>query len=379
MHMHKNTRTLKTIALAGAAATSLVLSACGGGSASSADKGPDLGSGPAKAGTVAQGALKGTTLTFVSYGGIYQDGQMKAAVTPFAEDSSAKILQDGPTDNAKIKTQVTSGNVSWDVIDTTNVVAAQQCGKLFMPLDTSIVDTSKIPAGALTDKCSVPAMGYGLVIVYNTKKYGANPPKTWADFYDTARFPGKRTIEGGTGDIDPGVLEGALLADGVSPHDMYPIDVKRALAKMSSIKKDIVFWSTGAQSQQLIESGQVDMALVWSGRAYSAVKNGAPFAPLWDQWMPEADMLAVPVGAKNPKASFALINYYLGAKQQEKLTELTSYSPVNVDAKPQLDELAQSFMTTTPEHTKQAFKEDLAWWAKNHDAMVSEYTNWLAG
>jgi putative spermidine/putrescine transport system substrate-binding protein len=148
---------------------------------------------------------------------------------------------------------------------------------------------------------------------------------------------------------------------------------------MSSIKKDIVFWSTGAQSQQLIESGQVDMALVWSGRAYSAVKNGAPFAPLWDQWMPEADMLAVPVGAKNPKASFALINYYLGAKQQEKLTELTSYSPVNVDAKPQLDELAQSFMTTTPEHTKQAFKEDLAWWAKNHDAMVSEYTNWLAG
>ncbi|MCU1671173.1 MAG: Spermidine/putrescine-binding periplasmic protein [Blastococcus sp.] len=379
MHMHKNTRTLKTIALAGAAATSLVLSACGGGSASSADKGPDLGSGPAKAGTVAQGALKGTTLTFVSYGGIYQDGQMKAAVTPFADDSGAKILQDGPTDNAKIKTQVTSGNVSWDVIDTTNVVAAQQCGKLFMPLDTSIVDTSKIPAGALTDKCSVPAMGYGLVIVYNTKKYGANPPKTWADFYDTARFPGKRTIEGGTGDIDPGVLEGALLADGVSPDDMYPIDVKRALAKMSSIKKDIVFWSTGAQSQQLIESGQVDMALVWSGRAYSAVKNGAPFAPLWDQWMPEADMLAVPVGAKNPKASFALINYYLGAKQQEKLTELTSYSPINVDAKPQLDELAQSFMTTTPEHTKQAFKEDLGWWAENHDAMVSEYTNWLAG
>ena len=67
------------------------------------------------------GALKGETLTFVSYGGIYQDGQAKAAINPFATESGAKILQDGPTDNAKIKAQVQAGNVTWDVIDTTNM------------------------------------------------------------------------------------------------------------------------------------------------------------------------------------------------------------------------------------------------------------------
>ncbi|UNB54464.1 hypothetical protein [Mycolicibacterium sp. YH-1] len=46
----------------------------------------DLGSGPPQAGTVKADALKGVTLTFVSYGGIHQDGQAEAAVDPFAKE-----------------------------------------------------------------------------------------------------------------------------------------------------------------------------------------------------------------------------------------------------------------------------------------------------
>lgn len=365
-------------ALATAVLTVAMTAACSsGGPAPAADV--DLGSGPPRAGTVKAGALNGVTLTFVSYGGVFQDGQTKAAIEPFAQESGATVLQDGPTDNAKIRAQVESGNVTWDVIDSTNVFTAANCGELFMPIDTSIVDISKIPEGAKTDDCSVPAMGYGLIVVYNTEKYGDNPPRTWADFYDTVRFPGKRGIEGISGEVDPGVLEGALLADGVAADAMYPLDVERALNKMSSIRDDTVFWTSGAQSQQQIESGQVDMALVWSGRAYAAVKNGAPFAPMWNQWMPEADTIAVPVGAKNPKASMAMINYYLGAEQQAELSELTSYSPVNVDAKPQLDPLAQEYLTTTPERLQDRFPIDLAWWADNHDKMVDAYTTWLAG
>jgi putative spermidine/putrescine transport system substrate-binding protein len=355
----------------------LLLTACGGSGGGAAPS-VDLGSGPAEAGVVKKDALKGTTLTFVSYGGIFQDGQQEAAADPFAAESGATVLQDGPTENSKIKAQVESGNVTWDVIDSTNVFTAAQCGTLFQKLDTSIVDTSKIPDGAVTDECSIPAMSYGLIVVYNKEKYGAKPPQSWADFYDTTNFPGKRGIQGVTGDIDAGVLEGALLADGVAEDDMYPLDVDRALEKMSTIRDDIVYWTTGAESQQLLEAGQVDMALLWSGRAYSAVKNGAPFEPMWNQWMPEADTIAVPVGAKNPKASFAFINYYLGAEQQAKLSELTSYSPINTDSKPDLDPIAQTFLTTTPERGEDRFPIDLDWWAENHEDMVAAYTNWLS-
>ena len=71
---------------------------------------------------------------------------------------------------------------------------------------------------------------------------------------------------------------------------MYPTTSTQALRQNSnSAAGDIVFWNSGAQAQQLLEDGQVDMALLWSGRAYSAVKNGAKFVPTWDQWMPEVE------------------------------------------------------------------------------------------
>jgi putative spermidine/putrescine transport system substrate-binding protein len=98
--------------MAAVAASLLLSAACGAGSAAPASI--DLGSGPAKSGTVKKDALSGLNMTFVSYGGAYQEGQQKAAVDPFAQESGAKILEDGPTDYAKIKAQVDSSNVTWE-------------------------------------------------------------------------------------------------------------------------------------------------------------------------------------------------------------------------------------------------------------------------
>ncbi len=144
------------------------------------------------------------------------------------------------------------------------------------------------------------------------------------------------------------------------------------------MRSSLVFWDTGARSQQLLESGEVSMAMVWSGRAYAAVKNGAHFAPQWNQFLPVSDSLAVPAGVKNPKASMALINYYLGAAQQAKLSELTSYSPINSDAEPKIDKLAAQYLTTAPGRQAQALKVDNAWWAKNQEQIIQKWSDWLA-
>ncbi|MGA5699921.1 extracellular solute-binding protein [Peterkaempfera bronchialis] len=366
-------KTLGATAVGGALL--LALTACAGGAPAAADI--DLGSGPAAAGQVKKGALDGVTLTFASYGGIYQDGQEAAAVKPFAAASGAKLLSDGPTDYTKLKAQVDSGNVTWDVVDTDSIWAERECGKLLMPLDTTIVDTSKLPKD-MVGKCSVPAMTYGMVLMYDKKKFGDHPPKGWADFFDTAAYPGKRAIPGVASDAAPGPLEAALLADGVAADQLFPLDVDRALKKLTSVRSSLVFWDTGARSQQLLESGEVSMAMVWSGRAYSAVKNGAAFAPQWNQFLPISDSLAVPKGARNPKAAMALINYYLGASEQAKLTELTSYSPVNSDAKPTLDPTATEYLTSTPERQAQALKVDNAWWAENQEQLIQKWSDWLA-
>ncbi|TIS17198.1 MAG: extracellular solute-binding protein, partial [Mesorhizobium sp.] len=146
------------------------------------------------AGEVKEGSLKGKTLTFVSYGGIYQDGQV-AALKEFVEKSGVKLLNDGPTEIAKLQAQVESGNVTWDVVDTGDLPPYVHCGKLFQKLDLSKLDVSKIPEGQVGE-CSVPAMNYGVVLMYNKEKYKDNPPKNWADFFDTEKFPGVRALDG---------------------------------------------------------------------------------------------------------------------------------------------------------------------------------------
>ena len=87
------------------------------------------------------------------------------------------------------------------------------------------------------------------------------------------RFKGARALAA----FPQGMLELALLADGVAPSKLYPLDVERALKKISAIKDDVaVWWTTGAQSAQVLKDGEVDMIAIWGSRMSAALESGAP-------------------------------------------------------------------------------------------------------
>ena len=228
------------------------------------------------AGEVAEGSLKGKTLTFVSFGGIFQDGQV-AALKEFVDKSGVTLLNDGPTEISKVQAQVESGNVTWDVVDTADFPPYVHCGKLFQKLDFSKIDVSNIPEGQVSE-CSVPAMNYGVVLMYKTEKYKDNPPKSWKDFFDTEKFPGSRGIDG-SGDFTGGLLEQALLAGGRRSRGHDRCRHRHRDRQGQALGPDTIFWKTGAESQQLAESGEADMIMMWTGRAMTAVKNGANTRP----------------------------------------------------------------------------------------------------
>ncbi|MBA2697365.1 MAG: extracellular solute-binding protein [Nocardioidaceae bacterium] len=58
-------------------------------------------------------------------------------------------------------------------------------------------------------------------------------PATWVDFFDTKKFPGKRTFPKS---IYAGTAEIALMADGASRDDLYLIDFDRAFAKLDETR-----------------------------------------------------------------------------------------------------------------------------------------------
>ncbi len=318
--------------------------------------------------------LKGKTLTFVSFGGAYQEAQDKAMLQTAEEKYGVTFKQDGPTDYAKIKTQVASQQVSWDVVDTDPFFAMQQCNKLVEPIDTNIVDTSKMPK-ELVSECAVPSMTYSYVLAYNKDKY-PTPPQGWKDFFDTQKFPGKRALWNYS---QGGGYEAALLADGVPADQLYPIDYDRAFKKLDTIKDDLVFWESGAQSQQMAESGEVDMMLIWSGRLFAATENGSKFEPQWNENMAVYDVFMVPKGVKDKDASMAFIAHATSAEAQARLTENIPYAPIHADAKPEVSGKLQSYLPTQPEIREKSVLVDQQWGADNYDQATQRWTAWQAG
>ena len=236
----------------------------------------------------------GVTLSFTSFGGVYQEAQRKAWLEPYTELTGVQFTEDENSSNATIKAQVESGQVTWDVVDVGNDFGLAANADLLEPLDYTLIPRDEMNQDLGVSDWRVPDITYGVVLGYNTDATAGAVPEGWADYFDTTKIPGKR---GAWDYSEGGMFEFALMADGVAPADLYPLDLARATAKLDTIKDDIVFWSSGAESQELIGSGEVAMTMIWNGRAWSAKNiDQKPVEIQWNQQIVTADYLVVPEG-----------------------------------------------------------------------------------
>jgi len=329
-----------------------------------------LGAGrPARA----AGELKGKTVVFASWGGAYQDAEKVSYCDPFAEMTGARVLQDGPINAAKFRAMIEGGAPDWDVADVTiDFLYAGVDDKLFEKIDRGIVDTSRVDPRFVHDY-GIGCIVWSYNLGYSTKAFaGREAPKTWADVFDLQRFPGKRTL----GDNVVATMEVALMADGVKPEQLYPLDVERALRKLSTIKSQTIFWSTNSQSQQLFVDGEVNLGLILNGRAYDAAKKGAPIAISWEQNIQSVDYLVVPRGSRNAAAAMRLIDVMTLPDNQAKLANLIAYAPTNPAAFSAVDPQIAPWLSTQPENIKRGFVINAEYWRDNLKRLQERWAAW---
>ncbi|WP_103102890.1 ABC transporter substrate-binding protein [Pseudomonas sp. LFM046] len=317
-------------------------------------------------------AIAADNLSFVSWGGTTQDAQKQAWAEPFSEASGIHVVQDGPTDYGKLKAMVESGNVQWDVVDVEADFALRAAAEgLLEPLDFKVIQRDKIDPRFVSDH-GVGSFFFSFVLGYNQGKVGGKTPQDWTALFDTANYPGKRALYKWP---SPGVLELALLADGVPADKLYPLDLDRAFKKLDTIKQDIVWWGGGAQSQQLLASGEATLGQFWNGRVYALQQDGAPVGVSWKQNLVMADFLVIPKGAKNKDAAMKFLANASSAKGQADFANLTAYAPVNVDSVGQLKgDLAPNLPTA---YAKDQITLDYAYWAKNGQEIAARWNEWL--
>lgn len=318
------------------------------------------------------------TLVYSSYGGTGQAAQEQAWQQPYTKEHSSVTFNNvSPPDPAQVKAQVQSHQVTWNVVTTAPYLAAQNCGTLYQPLSIPNLNTKDFPAGTI-GKCYVTDFRYSLVLSYNANIW-PNPktaPTTLADFFDPQKFPGKRGV---VPSVQDGILETALLADGVSPQDMYPLNVNKALQTWDKIKSDTIFAPSVGALLQDVTSHQVAMEIMVQARTQAALDAGANIVPVWDKTVTSIDGLAIPKGASNLPATEQFLSFLLQPAQQAKMAELAGVAPSNLLAKPVYTANGNKVNAFGKSDTGTTFQVNATWWSSHFNQISAEFTSWLNG
>src|SRR5688572_29798228 len=126
-------------------ATGAIVAACGGGGGASPDGSGSAASAGASGGATGDSAAcrrpcqDGVTLSFVSFGGVYQEAPRKAWLEPYTELTGVQFTEDESSSNATIQAQVESGQVTWDVVDVGNDFGLDVHAELLEPLDYALI------------------------------------------------------------------------------------------------------------------------------------------------------------------------------------------------------------------------------------------------
>lgn len=277
------------------------------------------------------GVATADTVTVASSGGAYQDALREAVLKPAMERLGITIKEETISGIAEIRAQVESGAVAIDLIEwSADVCVVGENQNLWEKLDYSQIPNAEGLDPALVHEYWLGApVYYSVVLAWRTGKYKDNPPKSWKDFWDVEEFPGARTLYN-----NPfSTLEVALLADGVSREDLYPLDLDRAFAKLRELKPNIVsWWTSGAQSAQLLSSGEADMAMIWNGRASTVMREGAEIDFTFNDGLLGLECVAILRGSSNAELAMKVVNEFADPELQANYPKYIDYGPVNPKA-----------------------------------------------
>lgn len=132
--------------------------------------------------------------------------------------------------------QIQSNNIQWDVLDAAGAMAyAGEKEGLWEAVDTKLIDPARFVRKP--PSFAVPTAVYTGGVGYDPSR-NERPPKDFAQLWDIKNFPGRRALPR----IVDEVLELALLADGVTPSKLYPLDVDRAFKALDRIKPYVKVW-----------------------------------------------------------------------------------------------------------------------------------------
>ncbi|MBC2654620.1 ABC transporter substrate-binding protein [Pseudomonas sp. MSSRFD41] len=320
----------------------------------------------------------GKPLVLVNWGGDALNAFRAAWADSFTKSTGIPVRIDGagPTEGA-VRSQLASGQPSWDVVDMEGY-SALNLGreKILQPLDYSVVQRDQVAPG-LSHDYGIAGYMLSYVLAWDSEKYGDNGPRDWADFWNVEKFPGKRTLYKWMN----GMLEAALLADGVPADQLYPLDVPRALRKIDELKPHVLsFWGSGAESQQLMIEGEASMGVLWHTRA-TLLREDSGGRIKWGYDNAFLTNSSWSVLSNNPAGTAPAMQFIQHALQPEgqfKLFEILGNGPSNPATQKLMSPEQLELNCASEANMKKQILLDTQWYADHYSSTLEQYLTHLS-
>lgn len=299
-------------------------------------------------------------------GGKLDEVYRQTIFAPWKAKTGISIVTTG-NEGGRLKAMVEQKRVEWDLMQgpAEGLVVYGRQG-LFEPIDYSGIDRSKLVPGTTFDTFVMTDFA-AYCVAWNTKNVTKNAPKDWPSLWALDGRIGlwKRPFQ---------TMEVALMADGVPPKSLYPLNVDRAFASLDKIKKKIVWWNSGAQGAQVFLDGEVDAGAIWNGRVHEPRASGAPVDFVFSQALLVSDAWAIPKGAPNKAEAMQLLTYALSPEAQAAFAKAIPYGPVNSAALALLDAKTKASLPVAgPDNVLL----NVDYWAENGSSLVERFNKWV--
>lgn len=343
------------------------------------------------------------SMVIMSWGGAYQNSQLRAYAEPYAALTGITITWDESSNEAiaKLRAATEAGNMTYDLVDVEGPDSQRACDEglaeeidfeevLAPGTDGSSVTDDFGATGSLINDCFVPQIVFSTTFGYRTDvaEWNGAVPDSLCAIFDLETFPGMRALE----QRPKKNIEWALLCDGVAQEDLYdvmstPEGIDRAFAKLDTIRDSVIWWSAGAETPQLLADGEAVFGSTYNGRLFSVIaEQGEPVAMLWDWQVFDFDGWIVPTGLSEDRLARTLhfLNFATDTQRLADQSMYISYGPARGSSQPLVSTHADlgidmaPHMPTNPANQTNFLVNNIEWWADNQDDLEARWQAWLA-
>jgi len=319
-----------------------------------------------------------TQLVIRDPGGPVGAAWKEAYYDPFFKETGIRVVgvasQHEPA--SQVRAMVDTKNYTWDMAVLTRTAHDLLIrGNYLDPLN---IDSDSAVQGIPQEFKTAHLLGvqvFSSTFTYRTDKFPKDGPQNWADVYDAKRFPGRRAFRKHPLDT----MEQALMADGVAPANLYPLDIDRAFRKLDTIKSHVnPWWTGGAQASQLIKSGEVDICPTFTNRAQVAINDGAPAKIVWNQGMYQYEGIAILRGTPKAEDCRKFARFCARADRQAASISMSNpLGPTNPAAIPMISASLIPLLPTAPQNKALMRHTDYEYWGREMESVLKRFNEWI--